>query len=283
MSKHIGFVTDSTIDLPLEFFETTGVRMVPLRVRFGEEVFRDWIDIGPDEFYERLRTVSELPKTSQPPVQDFVEAYTEMAEVCDEIVSLHICSNLSGTMESARMAAAEVSVPVHVLEGPTLTTGGLALALKLAIEKQKEGVDGDDLLAYVHTLLESGGTVGMINSLDYLVKGGRIGRAQGMVGSLLDLKPIICLKDGYITPVGRARGIRKGMAMVLDEILAARRDGMTLHLQLNYSDDESFVDDFRNFLDSRGVEYVYHGTERVGPVIGTYLGFGVLMAGYSWL
>lgn len=283
MGKRVGFVVDSTIDLPLSYHEEHGVRMVPLRVRFGEEVLRDWVDIAPDAFYERLRASQELPKTSQPPVQDFADAYSEMARSYDEILSLHINSNLSGTVESARMAAQEVAVPVRVLESPTQTTGGLALTLKLAVEKKEAGVDGDELIAYVETLLERGRTVGMIDSLDYLVKGGRIGRAQGMVGSLLDLKPVIALRDGFISPVGRARGLKKGMAMLLDEMMSEAEPGRTLHLQCNYSDDPGLVESFLAYLAAKGVEYVYHGTERVGPVIGTYLGFGVLMLGYVFL
>lgn len=276
--KKVGFVVDSTFDLPLKFYEENGVTMVPLRTRFGEEeIYRDFYEIEPDEFYEKLRKSSVLPKTSQPPVQDFIDAYKKMEGKYDVVASMHINSKISGTYESARIASESVNIPVKLIESDYLTSAGMALALKLALKKQREGIDGDDLLAFIDKLCEKARVMGMVSTLDYLVKGGRIGKAQGLVGSLLDLKPIITLTDGVITPMGRARGLKKAMKMILDGLLNVTQGEGIRYIQFHYTDDRNLVESFKEVLKSEGIEYVDMGTDQVGSVIGTYLGFGVLM------
>lgn len=274
--KKVGFVVDSTCDLSPEFYQEKKVTMVPLIVRFNEETFRDHVDITPEEFYRKLKESSVIPKTSQPSVQEFVEAYQEIADKYEIIVSIHISSKLSGTFESASIASKNVNADLRIIDTGNTTTS-MAAILKLALRKQNEGVDGEDLVSYVKDLVERVRIFGMLDSLDYLVKGGRIGRAQGFVGSVLNFKPLLTVKEGVVAPLGRARGNRNAMKMLLEEIKNISESEGEIYIHFGYSDNPSLVEEFKNYLKSEGVSYVDLGTLQVGAVIGTYLGFGVML------
>lgn len=274
--KKVGFVVDSTCDLPSKFYQEKEVTMVPLIVRFEDEIYRDHVDITPDEFYKKLKETSVIPKTSQPSVQEFIEAYEKIVDKYEIIISLHISSKLSGTFESASIAAKNFDADIRVIDTET-TTSSMATILKLALKKQEEGFDGEDLVSYVNNLIKKVKIFGMVDSLDYLVKGGRIGRAQGLVGSLLNFKPLLTIKDGLVAPLGRARGNKNAMKMFVEEIKNISNDQGELYIHFGYSDNPSLVTEFKSYLKDEGISYFDLGTLQVGAVIGTYLGFGVML------
>ncbi len=273
--RKVGFVVDSTCDLHPEFYRENDVTMVPLIVRFGEESFRDHIDIKPEEFYQKLKRTSDIPKTSQPSVQEFVKAYQQIADKYEIIVSIHISSKLSGTVESASIASKNVDADIRIIDTQNTTTS-IAAMLKLALEKQKEGIDGEELVSYVKDLVEKVRIFGMLDSLDYLVKGGRIGRAQGFVGSVLNFKPLLTVREGVVAPLGRARGNRNAIKMLLEELINVS-GGEEVYIHFGYTDNPSLVEVFKDSLKAEEISYFDLGTLQVGAVIGTYLGFGVML------
>ena len=177
------------------------MRVVPLYVRFGEESFRDYVELDPHDFYRRLRTASELPTTSQPTPQDFISTYHALASY-ERIYSLHISSKLSGTFQSASLAASEDGgdrIRLVDTESASVGIGMLALAIQ---ELLARGTTDEEIEALVERHREHAGILFTVDTLEFLAKGGRIGRARALMGSLLNVKPILAIEDGEVVPVG---------------------------------------------------------------------------------
>ncbi|MCK4579900.1 MAG: DegV family protein [Dehalococcoidia bacterium] len=203
----VGVVTDSTSDIPVEVAQELGITVVPLYIHFGNEVFQDGVDLDADEFYRRLETEPKLPKTSAPSSGTFIETYERLAAETDEIISLHISTRLSATYNSALVAKEGTRADCHIEVVDSLSTSiGLAL---LAITAAKEALTGASLEQIAATVNESIPRThyfGMLDTLQYLYKGGRIGKAQTFLGSMLNVKPLLTLRDGEAYPVERVRG-----------------------------------------------------------------------------
>jgi DegV family protein with EDD domain len=210
----IAIVTDSTSDLPKDVVEKHGIIVVPLNVRFGMEEFKDGIDIDNDEFYRRLQIESELPTTSQPALGDFSEVYRSLIAEHDGIVSIHISGKLSQTINSAIQGARDVDSDGEKIK--TIDTGQATIPLGLiVIEAANAAASGADLAGVIEVVHDAMGRArfyGMVDTLEYLVKGGRIGRAKGFIGGLLKVTPIITLEDGESSPVTSPRTRRKALA-----------------------------------------------------------------------
>ena len=186
-------VLDSTADFPEAHERFANWRMVPLYVRFGDESRRDYVGIGPEEFYERLRTVTELPTTSQPTPGDFLAAYEELTEY-ERIYSLHLSAKLSGTFESARTAAAELGDKVRVVD--TATASAAIAMLAFAIQRRLErGTIDEEIDELVTRFKSDAGLIFTVDTLEFLQKGGRIGKAAAFAGNLLHIKPILTIED----------------------------------------------------------------------------------------
>ena len=194
-------ITDSTADLPPALAEELGITVVPLNVHFGTEVYRDGVEITADEFYRRLVTASRLPTTSQPTPGDFLSAYDEMGQTTDEILSVHVSAKLSGTMNSATQAREEYGGACRIeiidsLQG-SMGLGMLAIA---AAEAARRGDSLDDVVTETRAAIPKVGFIGLLDTLEYLEKGGRIGKAQAFMGSLLRIKPLLTIRDGEAHP-----------------------------------------------------------------------------------
>ena len=218
-------VTDSTCDLPDDLVASLGVTVVPCNVHFGDEVLRDGVDIGRAALYRRLVESPVHPKTSQPSVGTFVETYRNVAEGADEILSLHISSRLSATHHSATLAKEELqpAVPLEVVDTLQVSLGLGILVWEVARIANSGGtlVDAMDFLRREQTNVVSYVTV---DTLEYLVRGGRASRLQGFFGALLDIKPVICVKDnGETHPVDRVRTRKRAMARLVEEVSSAKR------------------------------------------------------------
>jgi DegV family protein with EDD domain len=208
-AANTGIVLDSTCDYPEGAKRFPHWRIVPLYVRFGTDSFRDYLELTPARFYERLRSTEELPKTSQPTPADFASAYDQLRG-CERILSIHISGKLSGTIESARAAAAERGDVVRVIDSGTVS---VALAmLALAVQRRLEaGTTDEEVDALVERFKREAGLLFTVGTLEYLARGGRIGRASAAAGQLLHVKPILSIPDGEVVPAGRAHGNRKAM------------------------------------------------------------------------
>ena len=221
-AENTAIVVDSTADFPEAPERFPNWRVVPLYVRFGDESFRDYVELSPEQFYARLRTAPETPSTSQPTPGDFLAAYEELAGY-ERILSLHIAGKLSGTIESARAAARELGderVRTIDSESASAAIAMLGLAIQRRLER---GTTDEEVDALVERYRREAGLLFTVDTLEYLARGGRIGRARAWAGELLNIKPILSIEDGEVLPVKRVRGNRKAFLEFASAFEAATR------------------------------------------------------------
>ena len=269
----IHIVTDSTADLSYAQAEALGVTVVPLTIRFGEEQFLDGVDLDSDSFYAKLASSSIHPTTSQPTPEQFTRAYTPLLEnPADQIVSLHISGKLSGTLQSAHIARQELDADrIHLVDTETVSAG-LQFIVTAATEDVAGGADAATVAQRAQDRRSKVTIYVLLDTLTYLQRGGRIGRAQALIGSLLGVKPLLTVKEGEVGPQARVRSRRQGVEMIgelLQERLPLRRVA-AFHCG---------APELLPVLEKRlraalpGVEIV---TGQVGPVVGVYTGPGGL-------
>lgn len=270
----IAVVTDSTSDLPHELAQLHGISVVPLNVHFGNDAYRDGVDIQPEEFYARLQSEKIFPTTSAPSAGTFMELYRSLAKSHDSIISLHLSSKVSATYTAAMQAAEEVKSEGITVETVDTLQASMALGL-VAIEVAKAAADGASLseaVAKAHSLSSRATFTGLVETLEYLQKGGRIGKAQALLGSLLRIKPILALVDGEAHGIERARTRSRGIARI--KSLVAEAAPLEALCVLHTTDLElanEIAEDLRKYAPD-GKPLV----ARLGPVVGTYLGPGML-------
>jgi len=273
----VRIVTDSTADLTPEQQRAAGITVVPLNVHFGDEVFRDHVDLSADEFFRRLKASSQLPRTSQPSVGAFEEAYRKLLDGGDEIVSVHLSSKVSGTYNSALMAAQSVGdgkIDVVDSLSTSMALGFMALeGAKLA----KAGRDRQAVAACLQELVPKARVICVVDTLTYLERGGRIGKARALLGSLLNVKPILQLKDGEVVPVGRARGRPQSLSRLVELL---QRDGKVSQLAIMHGAAQTDAEQLRERVASSYPGMDIQLTE-IGAVLGTHTGPGVI--GFTYL
>ncbi|RJQ54264.1 MAG: DegV family protein [Actinobacteria bacterium] len=273
----VGIVVDSTADLQSSYYAERDVVMVPLTVRFGQEAYLDWTDLQPDEFYRRLAASEELPKTSQPSVSQFLDAYNALSARCDSIISLHLSARLSGTVQSAEIAAGQLDFPVTVIDSK-LASLGIALVLERLLDGRAAGATHDELVSLCEKVAGSVRTLFYVDTLRYLHMGGRIGRASALAGSLLKIRPILELgRDGVVEPYRKVKGSEK-VYRELVEAVRRTADGRPVKIAFVHASNTDAVDRLREMLVAEGVTLDERFTSYVGCVIGTYLGPGAFGA-----
>ena len=216
----VKIVTDSTADLPPELTEQMGITVVPAIVIFDGEELLDGVDVTPDAFFQRLPSAAQLPKTSQATPAQFAEVYERIKGEGDDIVSVHISAKLSGTLNSALQGKEAAGVDAEVIDagGASLWTGMAAL---VAARKAAEGASQAEVAQAVRDASARMGIFFFVDTLEYLVKGGRIGKAQGFVGGVLNIKPILYINDGELHQYGRVRSRRKAVDRLVEIARAA--------------------------------------------------------------
>ena len=267
-------VTDSTSDLPKDMAERLGVTVVAQNVHFGTETYKDNVTITPDDFYRMLGEGPEPPKTSQASPGDFKEVYDRLGADADGIVSIHVSSRMSGTCNSALQAAEVTSAacPVAVVDS-TQASMGLGLVAAAAAEAANAGAGHDEVAAAANEAIQRAQCICLFETLEYLEKGGRIGKAQAMIGSVLKIKPMIIIRDGEVTPLGKARTFPKA----LDKMKQTARDfGPLETLAIMHSTTpeaaEAVADDLGDLLPEGAEPYV----ARFGSALGVYTGPGAI-------
>ncbi len=203
--KEIRIVTDSTIDIPKHLLDEWNVEVVPLTTLIEGETFFDGINITPIEFMKRMKDSKELPKSSQPAAGQFLEVYNKLDEEGFEILSLHVTSGLSGTVNSARTAAEMSDAKITVVD-TRLVSWAMSFQVLEAAKMAKEGKTIKEILARLDVIRDNTHLYLILDTMENLAKGGRIGRGKALLGSLLNIKPIASLADGVYTPVAKPRG-----------------------------------------------------------------------------
>lgn len=272
-------VVDSTSDLPPDLAVDPNITIVPLTVYFGEEAFLDWVQLKPAEFFQRLAAAPQLPKTSQPPVGEFVQVFRSLREQYARVYSIHLSSKFSGTYESARIAALEVD-GVTVIDS-RYATGGLALLIDRLVERLESGTPQEEFDAYIARYLKEATFLFIPNTLDYLHKGGRIGRASHLIGTMLSIKPVLTIEDGLVSVHKKARGVRQALNVMRECLLERTLPWRDTYVGLTHSLNEPLLEQVKEMvLDAPDRIVHLRGTSVVGSVIGTYIGPGAVGVGF---
>jgi len=275
----VKIVTDSSADLPARFIQELGITVVPLYVRFGEQVYRDRVDITEDEFYQRLIKDTVHPSTTQPSPQDFATVYKNLAKEADGIVSLHISAKLSGTCNSALQAKNEVKeCPIEVIDSQILTMA-LGLVVISAAKLANTGAKFEDVVSHVRKVLPTIKLLGLLDTLKFLLLGGRIGKAKALLGSLLNVKPVLTLKDGEVVPAGQVRSRSKGMDRLFEFVKTGNRiEELSVIHNTTPEEAETLANRIVNAnIISREKLII----SRVGPMLGVHMGPGALIVTYK--
>ncbi len=278
-SENAAVVVDSTADLPDPRSRHGNWRLVPLYVRFGDETFRDHVDLSADEFYRRLRAATVTPQTSQPTPADFSAVFEELSDF-DRIICVLISGKLSGTAESARLAAQSLDAGRVAVVDSESASGGIVILADAIQRRLERGTTDEEIDALVARFRRESGLLFTVDTLDYLVRGGRVGKAAGLAGQLLNVKPILAIRDGEVVPLKRVRGRSKALAEFERLFAEASEDGPGLHVGVAHADAESeankLAERVRAVRPSASLDFF---TE-LGPVIGTHGGPGTL--GLFW-
>ena len=273
----IKIVTDSTSDLDKDTAKNLSVEIVPLNVHFGDEVYKDGIEINSDDFFDKLINGTVFPKTSQPSVGEFIDVYEKLGNDGSDIISIHISDQLSGTINSARQAAKhlEGKIKVHIIDSKQISIS-LGLITISAATAVKEGKTLNEVLDLTESLIARSHVFTALDTLEYLEKGGRIGKAKSLVGKILNFKPIIGSADGIIDAFGRGRSNTACM-IKLEELV--KSTGEIESIGIVYSTDKSLADKFSEQITQNLKLENPPKSYQIGPVIGVYGGPNVIGVG----
>jgi DegV family protein with EDD domain len=278
-ADNTAIVLDSTADDPEGPQRFLNWRIVPLYVRFGDETFRDYVEVGPDEFYERLRGASELPSTSQPTPDDFLRTYQEL-ERYDRILSLHIPLSLSGTVQSARVAGEELGGgKVRAIDTGTVSAG-LALLARRIQSRLEGGTTDEEVDALVERFQRESRIVFTVDTLEFLARGGRIGKAAAMAGTLLNIKPILAIEHGEVVPLKRVRGAHKAFLEFVQAFEQGTVDRSSLGVGIAHAEAPERLEALRELVRRTRPEAQIEVETTLGAVVGTHAGPGAV--GLFW-
>ena len=275
--QNTAIVVDSTADFPEAPQRFANWRVVPLYVLFGDESYRDYEELSPAEFYARLRTAPELPTTSQPTPGDFLAAYEQLSSY-DRIYSLHLSSALSGTYQSAVTAAAEVDDKVRVVDSEAASAA--VAMLGLAIQRRLDrGTTDEEIDELIRRYKRDAGLIFTVDTLEYLRRGGRIGRASAWAGQLLHVKPILTI-EREVVPLKRVRGNQKAMQEFVNAFTSTTKDTPTLKVGIAHADAPERAEQLRKMVRAERNQAEVEIVTTLGAVLGTHAGPGTV--GFFW-
>jgi len=270
----VKIVTDSTADLPPQLAQELGITVVPVYLRFGDKVYRDGVDISQDELYQKLVESPIHPATSQPTPADFADVYRKLAKETDEIVSIQITSKLSGTYNSALQGRELAATGCHIEVVDSLSGSmGLGLITMAAARLAGAGESLPGVMAEIRQVIPNIHLLGVLDTLKYLLRGGRIGKVKALLGSVLNVKPLITVRDGEVVPAGQARTRSKGIERLHDFVKNALNI-QELAIVHSTTPDEagSLKERIASIFDKRRIHIA-----RLGPALGVHFGPGTLI------
>jgi len=277
-TANTAIVVDSTADFPQAPQRYPNWRVVPLYVRFGAESFRDYVELSPGDFYERLRTAEELPTTSQPTPADFLATYEQLS-VYDRIYSLHLSGDLSGTYASATTAGEELGGD-KVRTVDTGTASAAVAMLGLAIQRRLDrGTTDEEIQGLLERYERDAHLLFTVDTLEFLRRGGRIGRASAWAGNLLHVKPIMTIKREVI-PLKRMRGNQKAMRYFVDEFTASSEDRRSLRVGIAHAAAPDRARQLEKMVRGERRQAQIEIVTDLGAVVGTHAGPGTV--GFFW-
>jgi fatty acid kinase fatty acid binding subunit len=277
-AANTAIVLDSTADFPQAPQRFPNWRVVPLYVRFGAESYRDYVELSPHDFYERLRTSAELPTTSQPTPGDFLATYEDLSAY-DRVYSLHLSGDLSGTYASATTAAEELGGgKVRTID--TGTASAAVAMLGFAIQRRLErGTTDDEIQELIARYGEKAHLIFTVDTLEYLRRGGRIGRAAAWAGNLLNVKPMLTIKREVI-PLKRVRGNQKAVQFFVHEFTASSEDKPSLRVGIAHAEAPDRARQLEKMVRGERPQAQIEIVTDLGAVVGTHAGPGTV--GFFW-
>jgi len=274
--KKIALVTDSTADLTEEIKKEYDIHVVPLKVRFKDEEYFD-NEISSEEFYKRLENETQLPVTSQPSPEDFTNLYRTLLKNYEEIISIHISSGLSGTVNAAHLAKQSLNGNIHIVDSKTISLG-IGLMVMEAARNIKEGLSALQIVEGLSAMRKNIETLFTLNTLEYLQKGGRIGKVQGVVGTLLNIKPVIRVgDDGIYHTYKNARSQERALNSIVQAFKELARDRKFVKLAVAHGAAHQAGSYLKEALES-ALQLKTSIFTQVGPVIGAHTGPGTVGA-----
>ncbi len=269
----IKIVTDSTADLSKEQIEKFGIKVIPLIVTFGSESYADGVDLSAEEFYRKLTSGSQLPKTTQPSPEVFRQTYEEVASAEDVIISAHISGKLSGTLNSAEIASKMVDSKVVLVDTKTASQG-VGRSVLVAAEAAQRGMEVDEIIAVVNKSISQTFSVFAVDTLEFLQRNGRIGKAASLLGSLLQIRPILYADpEGMVAPYDKVRGRSQVIPSLVNAALKNVSTEHPVNLSVVHTGAEDNAQKLLEELQKHyQVEDLHVGM--VGPAIGAHIGPG---------
>lgn len=279
MNKKVNIIVDSTADITEDMKERLTV--VPLTLRFGDEEYIEGVTIQKKEFYQKLIESDVLPKTSQASPSDFEDVFEKIVAAGESAVVITLSSKLSGTWQSAMIAAREYEDSVYVVDSRNVAIGAAILA-KLALRLVDEGMGAREIAERLEKEREKICLIAMLDTLEYLKKGGRISAAAAFAGGVLSIKPVVCIRDGEIVILGKARGSKQGNNLLVSEIRKTGGIDFTKPILLGYTglDDtllQKYIEDSKALWEE-GISSLE--TTMIGSVIGTHAGPGAVAVAF---
>ena len=280
MSKaKVAIVTDSTANLPVEVLEAHNIYVIPQILNWEGKSLLDQIDITTEEFYRRLPESKDLPKTSQPAPGQFTEHFQKVAEGAESIVAIFVSEYLSGTLQSAHLGAEALGdYPIEIVDSRSASLG-LGLLAVAAARYAAEGHDYKEVAAYARTLVPKLRVLFVVDTLEYLHKGGRIGGAKRLVGSMLSIKPVLHLEDGRFEPLASIRTKNKAIQHMLDLVVAEMKGKSKVHAGVIHASSPAEAQEIAAKVRSE-VNPAELLINELTPVIGANVGPGVIGMGY---
>jgi DegV family protein with EDD domain len=265
----VKIVTDTLSDITEELAKQWDLTVVPLYVRFGKQIFRDRVEITSQEFYRRLIHEPILPSTTQPTPNDFLEVYQKLAQETDDILVINVSSKLSGTFQSAtqarEMLKKKCRIEIIDSQRVALSMGLLVIAAAKAI---KQGAGLGEAADLVRRSIPHSHLIAYFDTLKYLAKGGRIGKAQGLLGSVLSVKPLLTIKDGELTPLTRVRSLNAGLDYLYNVVRSSKNiEALAVEHATTPRDADALVERIGSIYPK---ENIYRSV--ISPVIGTHAG-----------
>ena len=278
-AANTAIVLDSTADYPEGVERFPNWRVVPLYVNFGAASYRDYVDLLPDELYARLASEPEPPRTSQPTPGDFLAVYEELLPRYERVLSLQLSSTLSGTHASAVAAAEQAGEAVRVVDTRTVCAAIAMLALAVQRRLERRTTD-EEIDALVRRYLETHGLLFTVDTLEFLARGGRIGRGAAFAGTLLNVKPVLGLTDGEVVPLKRVRGSQKALEELVGRLVAQSVDAPSLRIGLAHAAAPERLAALERLVRDARPEANLEVTASIGAVVGTHAGPGTV--GLFW-
>ncbi|ALS73929.1 fatty acid-binding protein DegV [Planococcus rifietoensis] len=272
MSK-IHIVTDSTADLKAEEIEAYGLHVVPLSIQIGGKTYLDRVDLEPEAFLELMKNSEEFPKSSQPAPGVFKELYDELGKDGSQIISIHMTGGMSGTVESARTAAELTDSDVTVIDSRYISHA-LTFQVFEAADMAKQGKTVQEIVERVEQVRRNTKLYVVVDTLDNLVKGGRIGKGRAMIGSFLKIKPIASLDDGEYTPVAKMRSHKQVVDYLVKDFAERTKGKVVKGVGIAQANGQSMAEPLREKIKETGFTAVRY--DFTTPVISTHTGIGAI-------